>query len=63
MAFGVDVVVGDITLREHTDTLEGSLAKAVKDKITTYVNGVTDVQFISLMPIGAGKGLALIVHV
>jgi len=61
MALGVDIIRGD-AVDVQADTVTGSLAKAIKDKVDSYANDATDVIAMNSWRMG-GYVYVMILHV
>ena len=66
MTQGVDIVVGDISVRVQ-NAVSGnygndSMASGIYKRIESYANDVTDVKHIAAFPVGAGKAAVIILH-
>ena len=60
MALGVDILYGHMD--HKADTITGSLAKAVKDKVDTYTNDNADVTGMNTVPFGSNQVMVVILH-
>jgi len=66
MALGVDIVVGNLTLKdqkEDTTLVERSLATQIYEKVNGYLNKDADVKQLAILNVGAGKAAVVILHV
>ena len=66
MAKGVDIVIGDTTIRDQS-AVSGSyggdsLASGVYQKIETYDNDISDVKRLEAFQVGSGKVGVIILH-
>jgi len=60
MALGVDIIQGSIS-DVRADTVAGSLAKAIKDKVDAYTNDEADVVVMAPYVFG-GYAFVMILH-
>ena len=66
MALGVDIVVGNLTLKdqkEDTTLVERTLATQIYEKVNGYTNKAGDVQQLTVFNVGAGKAAVIILHI
>lgn len=61
MALGVDIIRGDAE-DQRADSVTGSLAKAVKDKVDSYTNDAADVKGM-VTYLAGGYVYVMILHV
>lgn len=60
MALGVDIIYGDM---DHlADTVTGTLAKAIKDKVDTYANDNADVTAMNTVATSTNQVMVVILH-
>lgn len=60
MALGVDILYGDMD--HKADTVTGSLAKAIKDKVDTYANDNADVTAMNTVAVSSNLVMVVILH-
>ena len=58
MALGVDIIYGHMD--HKADTVTGSLAKAIKDKVDSYTNKQDDVVKMNTVEYGSNQVMVLI---
>ena len=66
MTQGVDIVVGDISVRVQ-NAVSGnygndSMASGIYKRIETYANDITDVKWLTAFPVAANKAAVIILH-
>ena len=60
MALGVDIIYGHMD--HKADTVTGSLAKAIKDKVDTYTNDNADVTAMNTVATSTNQVMVVILH-
>ena len=60
MALGVDIIYGHMD--HKADTIMGSLAKAIKDKVDTYANDDADVVEMNTVATSTNLVMVIILH-
>ena len=60
MALGVDIIYGHMD--HEADTVTGSLAKAIKDKVDTYTNDSDDVSAMNTVATSTNMVMVVILH-
>ena len=60
MALGVDILYG--VMDHEADTVTGSLAKAIKDKVDTYANDNADVVEMNTVATSTNLVMVVILH-
>lgn len=60
MALGVDIIYGDMD--HKADSVTGSLAKAIKDKVDSYANDNSDVTTMNTVAVSSNLVMVVILH-